>query len=832
MQANRLAMEAVIARDLAVPYRRVRDLVISKRDTPAGSSPIYFVKTAAKQVYQLGQEEHLLCALLDGKRPFAELQSEFKRQIGGELTREQFDGLLTELLECGIVEPDQDELNQDEQDIAGHSVEDGVVEDGVVENESVEDELALADEFDDFATTADDQPVPGAARDRFALRLFNPAALLQALDWLGGPLRFYQWLLLPVAFGCLIKAATSADAITATLSSLAPAGAVAFVAAALLVVSVVPVLAQAVMASFLGYPAPACGIELRFRCLPRLCFLDAEWGDLSAARALTLTAAPLTALLALFAASMATWLATQHSGGWLPGLALIMGVTALCGVLASATPFAATAGRKWLTTLFGLSDLWRVGGSYRAHLLALSGLWGLACLGVVLFCLNTAAHAGAFGPTWHGVDTGPVGTNLDRIVLPLLTIVPLASWIWLRGMVKSSGTSHVVFAPYDRLPGGPGSAAPPPGGVVPFDRQSGQSLVPGRRQAQAEPWHSAKTVVVLATILALLGAIGLVPYPYEAGGNFTILPHDSSKLNARIGGELTEVLINEGDWVKPGQIVGILSDWDQQANLAVAKAQLENAKASLQALYETPKPEDLELARTQYELAVSKLPYDKAQYERAAVLVKTDAVSRSNYDQIVSQYQQDQAAAEVARANYEDVRTGPTPGQLDAARALVRQYAATVAYNEDQLERTRIRATAYGSVVTPNPMLLRGQWFTQGQLVFTVQDLRTVQADVQVPETDIGHVQLGGNVRLRPLGYPEITFPGTAMAIAGDAQPDPGGSGTNIIRVRADIPNPDGALHPTMTGYAKLTGLFMPTWQAFMQMIIRFFMITIWSFIP
>jgi putative peptide zinc metalloprotease protein len=622
-----------------------------------------------------------------------------------------------------------------------------------------------------------------------------------------------------------------------------------FVAVALLLVSVVPVLAQAVMASFFGYPSPACGLQLRFGCLPRLCFLDAEWGDLSAARALYLTAAPLIALLALFAAGIATWLATQQTGGWLPGVSLIIAFTALCGILASAMPFAPTTGRKWLTTLFGISDLWRVGGSYRAHLLALSGLWGLGCLGLVLFCLNTAAHADAFESTWLGMGTsiaGTSGTSIDKVVLPLLTIVPLASWIWLRGMVKSSGTSRVVFAPYDRLPSGPGSPALPPGEVVAFDRQgqrqsgqrqsgqrqSGQSLVPGRRQAQAEPWQSTKTVVVLATILALLGAIGLVPYPYEAGGNFTILPHDSSKLNARIGGELTEVLINEGDWVKPGQIVGILSDWDQQANLAVSKAQLENAKASLQALYETPKPEDLELARTQYELAVSKLPYDKAQYERAAVLVKTDAVSRSNYDQIVSQYQQDQAAAEVARANYEDVRTGPTPGQLDAARALVRQYAATVAYNEDQLERTRIRATAYGSIVTPNPMLLRGQWFTQGQLVFTAQDLRTVQADVQVPETDIGHVQLAGNVRLRPWGYPEITFPGTAMAIAGDAQPDPGGSGTNIIRVRADIPNPDGALHPTMTGYAKLTGLFMPTWQAFMQMIIRFFMITIWSFIP
>ena len=366
--------------------------------------------------------------------------------------------------------------------------------------------------------------------------------------------------------------------------------------------------------------------------------------------------------------------------------------------------------------------------------------------------------------------------------------------------------------------------------MIPFDRDG--ALSTAVRRHQVDLWPSATFVIVLACMAAVIEAVAFVPYPYEAGGNFTILPHDFSQLNARIQGELTEVLVNEGDQVVPGQIMGILSDWDEQANLAVSQAQLENAKASLQALYETPKPEDMELARKQYELAMSKLPYDKAQYERAATLVKTDAVSRSNYDQILSQYQQDQAAADVARANYDDVRTGPTPGQLDAARALVRQYAATVAYNEDQLERTRIRATSYGTVVTPNPMLLRGQWFAQGALVFTVQDLRTVQADVQVPETDIGHVQLGGVVRVRPWGFPQTTFPGHAIGIAGDAQLDPAGSGNQIIRVRTEIPNPDGLLHANMTGYAKLTGPYMPTWKAFLLIVVRFFLIEVWSFIP
>ena len=826
-QAKRAALETMSERDPVTAYRPVKHLVISKREGPAGASPTYFVRTSAKQVYQFGPEEHLLCQMLDGKRSFPEIQSEFKRQIGSDLNRDQFNGLVAELLECEIIEPDLGQQSRTDKP---------------VENNSKASKSEPADGFDDFEAIADAVEFPAAARDPFAIRLLNPATPLEALDWLCGPLRYFRWMLLPSVLACLIIAALRTEMIGSDLSHLIPGRAIGMAVGALILVDIVPTIAQAVMASFLGYTSQICGVNFRLGVLPGLCFSDGDWGELRGGNALRVTAAPFTVRLALFVAGTATWVFTRQGGGWLPAASLIVGLMSLCAVLASATPFMATAGRKWLTTLFGRPDLWRIGDFYRAHLLALSVLWCLACVGVVSLLLSVAAHAGVLGslstlpaltpvlaPVLAKVSLPALQSILDSITLPLLTILPIASWIWLRGTVNSHGVARVLFLPEYDVPSGFAPTVKEPRTVIPFDR-GGQTVAPAPRREETS-WQPAKTLIFFAILLVLLEAFGFLPYPYEAGGNFTILPHDSSQLNARIAGELTEVLVNEGDRVSPGQIVGVLSDWDQQANLAVSKAQLENAKGALQALYENPKPEDVELARRQYELAGSKLPYDKAQYERAAYLIKTDAISHQNYDQILSQYQQDQAAWEVARANYDDVRTGPTPGQLDAARALVRQYTATVAYNEDQLDRTRIRATSYGAVVTPNPMLLRGQWFAQGQLVFTVQDLRNVQVDVQVPETDIGHVALNGAVRLRPWGYPEITFPGTSMAVAGDAQSDPS-SGGNVIRVRADLPNPDGTLHPNMTGYAKLSGVYMPAWKAFVQMIIRFFQITIWSFIP
>jgi multidrug resistance efflux pump len=457
-------------------------------------------------------------------------------------------------------------------------------------------------------------------------------------------------------------------------------------------------------------------------------------------------------------------------------------------------------------------------------------LWGLGVAGAILVAAAPAI----------ALIANPAAAEAAKAVatagLAVAAGTAVAVRLWLRSVNRIRAGQRTALRKPEPDRAQPLRSLPEGGVVVPLDRDA-----PAYRPV-VPPEHPLTLVIILATIAALFESVSFVAYPYEAGGYFTILPYDSSQLNARVpfpGDELTEVLVNEGDEVKPGQILGILGDWQQKYNLAVARAQLESAEANLQNLLHTPQPTDVELARKQYDAAMARLPYDKAQFDRYAALVVNDTVSRANYDQVLSQYQQDQAAAEVARANYDAIRNGPTPDQIEAARALVRQYTATVAFDEDELERTRIRATSSGVMVTPNPMLLRGKWFAAGAAVFTVEDHHVVQADVQVPETDINNVRLGGPVRLRLWGSPEQTAVGKSVAIAPVGQTaqsanpqNPQAASSNVIRVRAEVPNPDGVLHPNTDGYAKLSGYSMPTWRAFGQMFERFFLVEIWSWIP
>lgn len=806
--AARRSAPAAYRRDDPVPYRRVGTLSSSKRD-PATSETTYLIKAAGADVLQFGEKEYFLWRLLDGTNSVADIQAQFRRRFGGPLTPEQFESFVEQLVECGAVEAQR------------------AAEPALPKPVST---AAMPKSLDEA------EPELPAAQTRrpIALAAFDPSAVLQALDWICGPLRFFRWMLFPALLGILICLVLNAAAIAAELAQLNPAEAAGIGVLALLLAGIVPPLSQAVTASFLGYQTRACRIALRGWVVPRLVFNDSAWGEMESRHVLTVVAAPCLARLVLFEVGVGIWLGAHESGGLLPAFGIAIGVLGLLSFLLSAAPFLPGQGRQWLATVFAQPNPWTAGFGQRLHALILSAFWLQAVVGVVL--VIAAATAQWLHPVWFEPS---MAQTVQSLALPLLVATPIMTRLWINVLRTTHGTPQPSY-PVQAYAGG-GTQALDPAGFLPDGGTSRSRMLvdagaPPRRRQTAERWPSTKPLIFWAGLLAFCLAVGFIPYPYEAGGNFALLPFDKVLVNARVSGELTEVLVSEGDWVEPGQLMGMLSDWDARHALDTARAQLDSAKAALQVLFETPRPEDVELARKQYEAALAKLPYDRAQYERYAKLVTTDAVSRANYEQVLSTFQQDQAAADVARANYDQVRAGPEPSQIEQARALVRQNTATVAYDEDQLERTRIRATSPGKVVTPNPQLLRGMWFNptvqNGATVFTVEDQHVVQADIYVPETDVGHVRVGGVVRAKPWGYAKETFTGTVISIASDAMTDPAGSTTPVVRVRARIPNPDGKLRPTMDGYAKMTGVYLPTWEAYTQMIIRLVLVQIWSWIP
>ena len=111
-------------------------------------------------------------------------------------------------------------------------------------------------------------------------------------------------------------------------------------------------------------------------------------------------------------------------------------------------------------------------------------------------------------------------------------------------------------------------------------------------------------------------------------------------LSFRVGGQVTERLVDVGDQVKVGQVLARLDVQDAQLELNAAKAQLESAQAA------------------------EKNAQDEL--KRFKQLLPSNAVSRSQYDSVENQYKAALSSLKQAQANYNVTQNQTSYNQLIA----------------------------------------------------------------------------------------------------------------------------------------------------------------------
>lgn len=148
----------------------------------------------------------------------------------------------------------------------------------------------------------------------------------------------------------------------------------------------------------------------------------------------------------------------------------------------------------------------------------------------------------------------------------------------------------------------------------------------------------------------------------------------------------------------------------------------------------------------------------RVQFERTSNLLPKRAVSQSDFDE--------------AKARY------------DAARAALDEQRARV-------DKKSITAPFDGLLGLKQ--VDQGEYLSPGQAIVTLTALDPIYLDYTVPERRFSDLEVGQSVRAQVAAYPDRAFEGEISAI--DATVD---EGTRTIRVRATLPNANGALRPGM----------------------------------
>ena len=242
--------------------------------------------------------------------------------------------------------------------------------------------------------------------------------------------------------------------------------------------------------------------------------------------------------------------------------------------------------------------------------------------------------------------------------------------------------------------------------------------------------------------------------------NGKVEPRQNFEAHSPASTTVKRILVHEGDYAKPGQLLLQLDDETARAEFAQATAQLRAAQASYAALQAGGSQE--ELLNRQASLTKAKGEHDIASRNLQALtrLEKEGAASRQevaaardrlNRAEADLEFLQQKGTRRFSRYDQEKV-------QADLANA-----EAAVKAAQDLIASSNVQAPFAGTVYSLP--VRQGAYVNTGDLLVQVADLARMQVRAFIDEPDIGRLQMGQAVRISWDGLPGRIWSGSVSAL-------------------------------------------------------------------
>jgi RND family efflux transporter MFP subunit len=273
------------------------------------------------------------------------------------------------------------------------------------------------------------------------------------------------------------------------------------------------------------------------------------------------------------------------------------------------------------------------------------------------------------------------------------------------------------------------------------------------------------------------------------------------ELAFQVAGLLVNLPVKEGQSVVKNDIVAQLRQDEFQARLQAAQGQLDQARAALNALRQGERPEERQRREAQVRAAEARLANARTEFERHERLIRSNAVSRADYERAQTAYR---VAQEDHRAALQVLEQGTIARQedIEAQEAQVRVLESSVVEANIQLEDSTLRAPYDG--VIGRRLVEERQNIRAQQPVVQFQDIDEVVIVADVPETVmIADIRTADIVHMVATfsSAPGLEFPVHIREFAQVADPV-----TQTFQVRVAMQSPPGmSVLPGMTATVTLT---------------------------
>ncbi len=238
------------------------------------------------------------------------------------------------------------------------------------------------------------------------------------------------------------------------------------------------------------------------------------------------------------------------------------------------------------------------------------------------------------------------------------------------------------------------------------------------------------------------------------------------ELRPQLAAPVVEVLVEEGQLVRQGDVLLRLDDRQYRHQVALAGAELDLVKAQLQRLLNGARPQQRAEAKALYQAKLAELERAELSWERINDLRQARAVSQQKADDQRTLLASLRAEVAAAKARVELLESPAREDEVQMDQARVQAAEAQLQLAQVQLERTQLRAPRDGQILKVHVEAgeLTGPTSTEPPVVMADTSRFYVRAFVE--ELDAPRLRVGMSARISADGLPRQDLKGHIVRLS------------------------------------------------------------------
>lgn len=281
-----------------------------------------------------------------------------------------------------------------------------------------------------------------------------------------------------------------------------------------------------------------------------------------------------------------------------------------------------------------------------------------------------------------------------------------------------------------------------------------------------------------------------------------------SVVSFKVQGRIVELPIEEGRYVKQGELLARLDDDDYRQQVSVDEATVRAREAELDLALAGSRVQEIKAAKQTLLDAEVDLDLQKREFRRRQKLLSEQGVSQEDLDSASAQLKRAQATYERVKQNYDQIVEGTRKEQIAVYRANLQLARENLEMSRVKLRYTVLTAPTSGVILVRQAEL--GEVAAPGTPVVTIADVDHLWLRGYINETDLGRIRWGQPATVHTDTFPHTTYPGRVSFISSEAEFTPKSVETHkervtlVYRVKIDLDNPNHELKPGMPADAVI----------------------------